>query len=84
MELGALQFRFGVFQRALRVLQLRFGVLQLLQGAGLQIVEALGAVASVDDLPASTGARYQPDPANHAAYQAAIARQQELYRQFYG
>lgn len=54
------------------------------RGAALLALEALGAVASVDDLPASTGARYQPDPANHAAYQAAIARQQELYRQFYG
>jgi gluconokinase len=54
------------------------------RGAALLALEALGAISSIDDLPATTGALYQPDAANHDIYRAAIDRQRELYRQLIG
>jgi gluconokinase len=51
------------------------------RGAALLALEALGAIRSIDDLPATTGAVYQPNSANHEIYRAAIDRQRELYRQ---
>jgi gluconokinase len=49
------------------------------RGAGLLALEALGAIPSVELMPAELGAAFDPDPAHHARYQAALARQQQLY-----
>jgi gluconokinase len=54
------------------------------RGAALLALESLGAIASVDALPAPTGALYEPDMARHAIYRAAIDRQRELYKQLIG
>jgi gluconokinase len=54
------------------------------RGAVLLALEALGAIPSLDALPATTGAIYEPHPANHEVYRAAIERQRELYRQLIG
>ena len=39
----------------------------------------MGAIPSVEAVPAELGAVFAPDPAHHARYQAALARQQALY-----
>jgi gluconokinase len=49
------------------------------RGAALLALEALGAIPSVEAVPAALGAVFEPDPAHHARYQAALARQQQLY-----
>jgi gluconokinase len=49
------------------------------RGAALFALETLGAVRSVEEVPAPLGAVYAPDPARHARYQAALARQQQYY-----
>jgi gluconokinase len=54
------------------------------RGAALLALESLGAIPSVDALPAPTGALYEPDMARHTIYRAAIDRQRELYRQVIG
>jgi gluconokinase len=54
------------------------------RGAALLALESLGAIPSVDALPAPTGALYEPDMPRHAIYRAAIDRQRELYKQLIG
>jgi len=49
------------------------------RGAALLALEALGAIPSVEAVPAELGAAFAPNPAHHARYQAALARQQRLY-----
>jgi gluconokinase len=49
------------------------------RGAALLALKALGIIASLDELPAQTGATYQPDPARHAIYARALERQIWLY-----
>ena len=53
------------------------------RGVALLALESLGAIASIDELPAADGAMYQPDAGRHSVYRAAIARQEALYAQFY-
>ena len=53
------------------------------RGIALLALEALGAMTSIDDLPAADGATYHPNPERHTIYMAAIARQQALYMRFY-
>ena len=53
------------------------------RGAALLALESLGAIPSVEALPAPTSAIYEPDPAAHEIYRAAIERQRELYDRFY-
>ena len=50
------------------------------RGAALLALEALGAIAAVEQVPAARGPTYQPDAARHARYRVAMARQQALYR----
>lgn len=50
------------------------------RGAALIALAQLGALSSWEDAPAALGAVIEPDMAAHAIYQAAIARQEELYR----
>ncbi|HEU5099083.1 MAG TPA: gluconokinase [Roseiflexaceae bacterium] len=54
------------------------------RGTALLALESLGVIGSIDELPASTSATYQPNAANHEIYRAAIDRQRELYRQLIG
>lgn len=57
-----------------------------LKGAALMALERLGA-GSAEDLAGHVldGARrFEPDPARHAVYQAAMARQRELYARLIG
>jgi len=49
------------------------------RGAALMALEALGAIAGIEGVPARTGTLFRPDPRRHIAYQRAIARQRELY-----
>jgi gluconokinase len=49
------------------------------RGAALLALEKLGAVSDVAAVPAPLGAAYVPNPAHHARYQAALARQQHCY-----
>jgi gluconokinase len=53
------------------------------RGVALLAFESLGAIPSIEALPAADGARYQPNIDNHAVYQQAIARQDQLYNRFY-
>lgn len=49
------------------------------RGVALLALEALGALPSINTIPAADGKVYQPDPAHHERYQHAIKRQQQLY-----
>jgi gluconokinase len=49
------------------------------RGAALLALVALGALPNLEAAPASLGATYEPNPAHHAVYRAALARQQDLY-----
>jgi gluconokinase len=51
------------------------------RGAALLALESLGAIPTIEAIPAADGAIYEPDASRHAIYQAAVARQQQLYRQ---
>jgi gluconokinase len=54
------------------------------RGAALLALESLGAIPSVEALPARTSTIYEPDPAKHEIYRAAIERQRALYKQLIG
>jgi gluconokinase len=49
------------------------------RGVALLGLEALGIIPNLEALPAQDGAIITPDPQRHTIYQAAIARQRELY-----
>jgi len=51
------------------------------RGAAILALRALGAVPALDALPAADGPTLAPDPARHAIYQEAMARQRQLYAQ---
>ena len=51
------------------------------RGVALLVLEKIGDISSVADLPARIGVTYQPDPQRHSAYLAAMSRQQHLYAQ---
>ena len=53
------------------------------RGAAMVALERLGAIGHLRELPALTGAAYQPEPAHLAVYEAALARQQRLYTKLY-
>ncbi len=53
------------------------------RGVALLALESLGAIGSLDELPAADGTAYEPNLAHHAIYQTAIKRQRELYERFY-
>jgi len=50
------------------------------RGAALLVLETLGIVPRLEDLPAALGATYAPDPPRHERYQKALLRQEEAYR----
>lgn len=49
------------------------------RGAVLLALEALGAIQSLDELPASVGQTFTPDRERHARYRAGLERQQKFY-----
>jgi len=53
------------------------------RGVALLALQSLGAIASLDELPAADGTEYTPNMDHHAIYQAAVRRQRELYGRFY-
>jgi gluconokinase len=52
------------------------------RGAALLVLESMGAVQALDDVPIPLGHRHEPDPARREIYARAMARQQRLYRLF--
>lgn len=54
------------------------------RGAALLALRGLGALPSFADAPAADGRVFEPDAGRHAVYQAAIARQQNLYDRLIG
>lgn len=49
------------------------------RGAALLALEALGEIKNIADAPAPPFEVYEPDPARHAIYREAAARQQKFY-----
>ena len=49
------------------------------RGTALLVLEALGALRSLEDAPLAVGPTYQPDQERHARYTRAIERQKRLY-----
>ncbi len=49
------------------------------RGPALLALEQLGVIDKPSDLPPDTGRVFEPDPARHAVYRAAVQRQAELY-----
>lgn len=53
------------------------------RGAALLVLERIGAISHIRDLPASMGRVFQPVPERLAAYDVLLARQQGLYRKLF-
>ncbi len=51
------------------------------RGAALLALEALGAVPSLEEVPAALGRAFEPDPARHERYRAAQERHRRYYRE---
>lgn len=49
------------------------------RGAALLVLESMGAIGNVQDIPAPLGTKYAPDKARGAVYRAAMERQTRLY-----
>jgi gluconokinase len=49
------------------------------RGVALLALRSLGAIASLDEVPAADGKVYEPDAARHTIYRGAIERQRQLY-----
>jgi gluconokinase len=49
------------------------------RGAALLVLEAMGAIGDLEEVPHFILPGCQPDPHRHARYQEAIERQRELY-----
>jgi gluconokinase len=49
------------------------------RGAAILALRSLGAVPSIESMPAADGEVYEPDDDRHAVYRAAVARQRRLY-----
>jgi gluconokinase len=54
------------------------------RGAALLALRTLGLLPALGDIAAADGRLYEPDPARHTIYQAAITRQSWLYGQLIG
>lgn len=54
------------------------------RGTALLALRSLGLVQTLHDLPAATGAIYEPDGSRHNIYREAILRQQWLYERVIG
>ena len=54
------------------------------RGTALLALEALGQIASVEQLPGDDGVVFQPNVQYHDVYRAAVERQQALYQKLIG
>jgi len=54
------------------------------RGAALLALEAVGKIASIEDVSVSVAEVFEPDMARHARYREGLARQEELYDRLVG
>ena len=54
------------------------------RGAALLVLNALGLISDLDDVPTYLGKTYTPDPDRHEIYKKAQARQEALYAKMLG
>ncbi len=54
------------------------------RGTALLALEALGIISNIENVPAFTGKTFTPHGEHHKIYQAAMKRQQELYKRLWG
>jgi gluconokinase len=55
-----------------------------IRGAALLALEAVGKIATIEDVSVSTAEVFQPDMARHVRYREGLARQEELYERLFG
>jgi gluconokinase len=55
-----------------------------IRGAALLALEAVGKIATIEDVSVSSAQVFQPDLVRHARYREGLARQQELYDRLFG
>ena len=53
------------------------------RGAALLALESLGVIKNIAEVPVFTGETFTPHPEHHQVYQAAMARQKELYERLF-
>ena len=54
------------------------------RGAALLALEAVGKIATIEDVSVSVAELFEPDMARHARYREGLARQEELYARLFG
>ena len=54
-----------------------------IRGAALLALEAVGKIATIEDVSVSIGEVFEPDMARHARYREGLARQEELYNRLF-
>jgi gluconokinase len=55
-----------------------------IRGAALLALEAVGKIASIEDVSVSSAEVFHPDIVRHARYREGLARQEELYDRLFG
>jgi gluconokinase len=53
------------------------------RGAALLVLERIGAIGDIRELPAATGRVFEPVPGRRAAYDGMLERQQRLYHKLF-
>ena len=54
-----------------------------IRGAALLALEAVGKIATIEEVSISVEQVFEPDMTRHARYCQALARQEELYERLY-
>ena len=55
-----------------------------IRGAALLALEAVGKIATIEDVSVSSAEVFQPDMMRHARYREGLTRQEELYQRLFG
>jgi gluconokinase len=55
-----------------------------IRGAALLALEAVGKIATIEDVSVSVAEVFEPDMARHARYREGLLRQEELYNRLFG
>ena len=55
-----------------------------IRGAALLALEAVGKIATIEDVSVSSAQLFQPEMMRHARYREGLARQEELYERLFG
>jgi len=55
-----------------------------IRGAALLALEAVGKIATIEDVSVSSAQVFQPDMTRHVRYREGLARQEELYERLFG